>query len=99
MLQQFRKLKLKEREVSSLQDNIALILSQITKKPIVDGELLTNIILPAGSFRVNHKLGRTPLGFILSDINAAVTVHREAWDSNTITLNASGPVTISLWVY
>jgi hypothetical protein len=99
MLQQFRKLKVVDREVDALQSNIGLILNQITKKPLVDGELLTNIILPAGSFRVNHKLGRTPLGFIICDIDGAVSVYREAWDQNTITLNASGPVTLAIWVF
>lgn len=99
MLQQFRKLKVKDREVDSLQQNVGLILNQITKKPLVDGELLANVILPSGSFRLNHKLGRQPLGWIICDIDDNVTVYREEWDSNTITFNASGPVTLSLWVF
>jgi len=99
MIQQFRKLKVESRELDQVQQNIGLVLNQVTKLPFNDGTLVTNIILPAGSSRVNHKLSRQPLGFYIVDTTAAATIYREAWDVNTITFNASAPVTISIVVF
>lgn len=99
MIQFLRKLKFQDREVTALQDNVTLVLNQVTKKVVIDGVQLTAISLTTGSNRINHTLGRQPLGWIVTDINAAVVPYRTAWDANTITLVATGSVTIDLWVY
>lgn len=99
MIQFLRKLKFQDREVTALQDNVTLVLNQVTKKVVIDGVQLTAISLTTGSNRINHTLGRQPLGWIVTDINAAVVPYRTAWDANTITLVATGSVTLDLWIY
>lgn len=99
MIQFLRKLKFADREVTALQDNVTLVLNQVTKKVVIDGVQLTAISLATGSNRINHTLGRQPLGWIVTDINAAVVPYRTAWDANTITLVATGSVTVNLWIY
>jgi hypothetical protein len=99
MIQFLRKLKFQDREVTALQDNVTLVLNQVTKKVVIDGVQLTAISLTTGSNRINHTLGRQPLGWIVTDINAAVVPYRTAWDANTITLVATGSVTVSIWVF
>lgn len=99
MLQFFRKLKFQDREVTALQDNVALILQQVTKKALIDGVQLKDVSLTTGPNRINHKLSRQPEGWFVVDTNAAVVPYRTAWDANTITLVATGSVTVSIWIF
>ena len=53
----------------------------------------------AGTVVTDHKLGRQPVGWIVTDLTAAVTVHRSAWDANSISLVFSGAATVNVLVY
>lgn len=61
------------------------------------------VLVAATPKAVNHKLllptGKTPNGWRVSDIDAAATVHRTAWDDKTITLLASSNCTVLLEVF
>lgn len=49
---------------------------------------------------VFHSLGRVPNGWIITDLNAAAEVYRPSPMTNTtITLQASAPCTVQLWIY
>lgn len=103
MIQFLRKLKFADREVTALQDNVALILNQVTKKIVIDGVQLKAVLIPAGEeIRVNHKLGRIPEGYFVSGAITplAPLPYSSARDANTITLGcASFDVTLDLWIY
>lgn len=83
----------------AVQDNVANVFMFLATFPILDGYLVTNIPLVSGTNVINHTLGRQPVGWIVTDRNGAATVYRTAWDARTITLNSSGTVTISAWVF
>lgn len=62
--------------------------------------ILKNINLSTGVNVINHGLGRQMNGWFLVDIQAAQTVYRSApFNSSTLTLTASGPVTCSIGVF
>jgi hypothetical protein len=84
---------------SALCSQWKAILDQLLVKPIVDGNLLTGIILQSGNNTINHKLGRQIQGWIICDINAAATIYRSAWSTEIIVLNSSAKVTVNLWVF
>jgi hypothetical protein len=64
------------------------------------GTLLTNIALVTGSNVINHKLGKTQQGWIVTDQTAAASLYRSAAFNNlTLTLTASAPTTVNLWCY
>ena len=76
------------------------ILDPLLAKPISNSLLLQNISLASGNNVINHKLGRTPQGWIVCDINAAVSVYRNAvFNPLTLTLNSSGTAICSLLVF
>jgi len=75
-------------------------LNPILKSPTNNSSLLTNIPIITGTNVINHKLGRQMQGWIVTDINAAITLYRTApLNDLTLTLTASGPAVISLEVF
>lgn len=78
-------------------------LNPIVENPLVNGQLLTGIKITTGANVINHGLGRKLQGYIVVMNSASATY----WDSQltnqmaqlTLILNASGPATISLYVF
>lgn len=74
----------------------------LLRTPILDGVLLENVALATGVNRIPHKLGRKHRGWWITDAVAAVTIYRSsgaALPDQFLTLVASGPATVSVWVF
>lgn len=83
-----------------MQTRWASELNPFLKLPISSPSLLSNISIVSGVNVINHRLGRKPQGWIVSDINAAVTLFRSAdFNDLTLTLTSSGAATVALMVY
>jgi hypothetical protein len=68
--------------------------------PIIDGIMVEDITLWVGIPSViAHHLGRQPIGWVLCDVTADAYVHRDAWDSRTITLDSDSDTTCAIWVF
>ena len=75
-------------------------LNPILSNKLLQGQLLQNVSLKAGDNTFNHMLGRMQIGWILADINASSVLYRSAnFNALTLTLNASEPCTVALWVF
>ncbi len=99
-MKKFKKLSSQEPVIRQIQDNIEQAINPVLDKAILDGVYLKSITLSTGSVdKINHKLGRTPLGYIVVKRNANSVIYDSAMDSKTISLNCSANVTISLWVF
>ena len=103
-LKKLKKLKLQERPLQQLQDNVDIALNQVVNRELLDGQILQNISLSAsGVNEIEHKLGRELLGWMVVRSRAQSTV----WDnqddnvrqSATLLLNASADVVVDLWVF
>lgn len=67
---------------------------------LLAGSLLKGIVLINGVTILNHKLGRKPKGWILTDIDAAATVYRSAaFSTTTLTLTSNAAATAAIWVF
>lgn len=67
---------------------------------ILNGVQVSNVLLNTVPTVIPHTLGQTPVGWLLADLSASAIVHRVApMTSKTVTLQATAPCTISLWVY
>lgn len=102
MQKTIRKIRVKDAELEAVQTNFAQVMIPVLKSDIIDGVLVTDIVLSTGANRVPHTLSRVPLGWVIVDRNAAATVHRTPTgitDSLTMALTASAPITISIWVF
>lgn len=78
MVKKFRNIEISDRAISDFQKNTDETVGRLTTKPIVDGVFLKNLEMTS-STRVEHKLARNPLGFIVVRSNA----NANYWESST----------------
>ena len=75
-------------------------LNPIIANPLLQGKLIQNYILIVGNNIINHGLNRLQIGWFIVDQNAVSSIYRSAsFNSQTLTLNSSGAVTVSLWCF
>lgn len=76
-------------------------LNPVLALPILNGVLLTDIVLAANEpLAINHMLQRKQLGWMITDVTGNAVVWRTAaFNALTLTLEASANVTISIWVF
>lgn len=79
-------------------DAVREAIGELQGLAVLNGQFVT-VALASGSNRVAHGLGRQPVGWMVVDTDAAVTVYRTAWSATTLDLTASGAVTVKLWVF
>jgi hypothetical protein len=102
----FKKFVSKNLEINWIQNSIAAVLNQLTLNPFLTGVHLTALTTTVGGSSFAHKLGRTPIGWIVTDItNDQVFIYRTAWNDTTITFGVvddTGTPSIahfSVWVF
>lgn len=88
-------------DVAKLQERLQEFFVPLVANPLLDGVLLNDVALTASATRVEHKLRRKPLGWIVVNKSANADVWQSANDLSTafLTLQASGTVTVSLWIF
>jgi hypothetical protein len=79
----------------------AAALNAVLAVPLVSGQAISNIILPATTPTVvYHSLDQIPNGWFLIDNTANAVIWRtQPFNSKSITLEASAKTTISIWIY
>lgn len=86
--------------LARLQTNWKSIIDPVLSNPTTNPTILKNVVLKTGVNTIDHLLGAVQQGWIVSDINAAVTLYRSLPFNNlTLTLVSSGPATVTLVVY
>lgn len=95
--------KTDSKDLSLLQTGWASMLDPLIGLPQNDSIILKNVALLTGDNSVNHKLGRKLIGWVIIRSRAAATFY-DKQDTNrtpalTLTLNASGAVTVDLLVF
>jgi len=72
----------------------------VLSNPVNNISMLKAITLASGANVINHKLGRKPQGWIITDINAAATIYRsQPFNDLTLTLTSNAVATINLGVF
>lgn len=89
--------------LDKVQENVDTALGPLQDSRIVEGLLLRNVQLTAGSNTVAHKLDRRLIGWIVVRKRANEQIWDEQDTNNapkrTLKLQASGAVTVDLWVF
>lgn len=99
-MQQLPRFNTENKDFQMMQSSWAAILNPVLRNPSLDCILLKGISLGVGATVVNHKLGRTPQGWRVVDIDGAATIYRsEALNNLTLTLTSDAAVTVSLEVF
>lgn len=81
----------------------AASLNPVIANPLIGGRLLTGIVLTTGVNSINHGLQRNLRGYLVTLKSANITIY-DSQSANQmqdvfLTLNASGPATVSLYVF
>lgn len=82
-----------DRELKSIED-------KLPKASILKGHQLDGIALDTSETAVPHRLGRPLVGYLIVGSSSGASVWGEtASNAVNLYLQASAPVTVSLWVY
>ncbi len=86
--------------VDQLQTKWKSELDPVLGNPMTNPGLLFGIPLVSGVNVINHLLGRTQQGWVITDINAAAMIFRSApFNSKTLTLTSNAACTVDLMVF
>lgn len=100
-LRDFKKVAGADEDVAKLQERLQEFFAPLLANPMLDGALLQNIALNSNVTQVPHKLQRPFSGWIV----VRKTADENVWEptrvagSSFINLQASGAVTVDLWVF
>lgn len=100
----FQRVNVTDKALSRIQDQIGDTLDNVTARAVIDGVLIQNVPLSsAGTNYVEHKLGRAPMGWFVTNFRANVAVWKEETDDNSpkllLPLKCSTDCTVDLWVF
>jgi hypothetical protein len=88
------------KDLSLMQTQWRSILNPVLSISMLSGLQLTNIALVTGTNVINTTLQRQQQGWFITDIDSGANVYRSApFNSLTLTLTASAPAHVSLWVF
>lgn len=81
----------------------ASVLNPVLANPLINGKLLSPVIVKTGANVINHTLGRPLQGYFVVLNNANVTFYdnqaTNQYPDLNLLLNASGAATITLYVF
>lgn len=83
-----------------LQTKWKAILDPLIANPLNNISILKSIVLSSGNNQIPHKLQQMQQGWIITDLNAAVSIYRyQPFNDAYLYLNASGAATVSIGVF
>lgn len=102
-MEKFTKQSTQDPDLNKVQDNLTRTLNPVFNTPILEGNLLQKIPLLTGSNTINHKLGRTLIGWMITRQRGAASIY-DAQDLNsmpasTLILISSAPAIVDIYVF
>lgn len=99
----FTKLITHDPDLNKVQDTLVRTLNPVFNTPILGGNLIQGAILKTGFNAINHKLGRTLVGWIIVRQRAAASIYDDQ-DFNTVPaqtliLVTDAPVTVDIYCF
>lgn len=76
------------------------LIDPVLGNQLINGLLLTDVLLANGVTIINTTLGRQQQGYIIVDQNAQARIYRSLpMNAKTLTLTSDAAVTVSLWIF
>lgn len=87
--------------VNTLYRNLNEFVKQLTNNPLLGGQYLKDVQLSSAPTLVNHSLGQTWQGYIITRQTGLVNIasERTIYDNKNIKLTADTGVTVDLWIF
>lgn len=99
----FRKVVGQNRELNQVQSNVEQAVAEVIKNPLLNGRLIEDVALTTTASKIEHKLGRTPRGYLIVKRSANAQVYDSLASEGSpdlfLPLTASANVTVSLWIF
>lgn len=95
----FKKLAQKDFSTGKMQDNSEQFNNQFRAIPFLDGRLIEDVVVTTSTVSIEHKLGREPLGYIITKQNADARIWYTSINELFLVLDSSATVTIDVWVF
>ena len=103
MLPGFTKVQVDDDTLNRVQDRLRVAIGALTSVPLLDGVLLENVVLAAGSFTpVVHNLTRPWRGYLVLSRTANAAIWNQAPAADAVSflyLQPSATVTVNIWVF
>lgn len=85
---------------SLMQTAWASSLNPIISNPLSQGLFLKNVSLIVGETKINHLLGRTQQGYIITDQNGAASIYRsKPFGPQSLSLTSNAAVVVNIYVF
>lgn len=89
-----------DKDFQLMQSTWATALDPMLSNPSLKTRLIKDVSLAIGANKIDHRLGRTPQGWRIVDIDGVAQIYRsEAFNPLTLTLTSDAAVTIALEVF
>lgn len=102
-LPSFSKVQVDDEALNRMQDRIKAVTDALVANRLLDGVLLENVVLTAGTFTpVSHQLARPWQGYLVFARNANANIWNQAASADSgvfLYLQPSATVTVNLWVF
>jgi hypothetical protein len=103
MIPKFTKVQTQDRELNQVQQNLVRSLTPLLSLSLLNGVILSGIVLASGDNTVSHTLGRTLTGWFLVRKRGTAVIY-DKQDTNslpelTLVLNASAGETVDIYVF
>lgn len=104
MLKRFSKNQTSDLTLSQVQDSLINCLNPVFTNPMLDGVLVKNVILAAGTNVIPNPIQREVQGVMTLLKSTFADIHTGAQASNpsptrTLILTSSAAVTVDLWIF
>lgn len=99
LTEKYRDFTLNDPNLDRMQSFIKSYLQQFDDLSFLNGVFVNNVTVTTSSTSIDHKLGRQPIGWIITDKNALADVYRVSWNDRVIILDSSATVTLNMWVF
>lgn len=90
---------LSDPNLSKFQDNLINFSNQLMPLLFLKGNLISAAALGTSPVKIAHKLGVTPLGYLILEQNANAVIYITSKDKDFITFQASATVVANIWIF
>jgi hypothetical protein len=93
-------LRVADEAVGRVLRNLDERIKQLTRIPILDGVLISDVVVTTSGVTVGHGLGRVPVGCIIVKTPANVAYTTDEFTKTQLDVTcSSGTRTVNLWVF
>lgn len=88
-----------QRTFSTVQQNVADAFTELDKISVLNNVIVADVTVTTSGTVVQHKLGRKPLGYIITQKAANADIWNGDINDKTLTLVSTATVIVSILVY